>query len=243
MNERNQKIIITPEMSYEEVYRKIKNVLPFHRYEAEYYKDYVMNTRNIDRGTARIILTLAHEVYLKTDEDISFDRIITSICDNLENHQIELEELCIMNKHDILGAVMNDNFINYSRNINADVQSITLDRLLSDLNESGKNVIYKLSPSEATQFVKLWVDGHNSLAEVRIVSENVAIDNRCGECFTEEFDTEKMALKWLDSDMSYEEIGAFFERIHEEEEKEKDRISYYENEYVEELEEEDFELE
>lgn len=79
-------------------------------------------------------------------------------------------------------------------------------------NESEyQNKIYKVTHEELTEYVNDWTnknlnENHYDLLYCEDNGKFVAVDNRSGDCFVEEFQTEAQAVFWLDADASVDEI-------------------------------------
>ena len=74
------------------------------------------------------------------------------------------------------------------------------------------NKIYKISSKELGDYVNKWTNKEKLNYDYDLLyckEENgqfIAVDNRNGNCFVEEFDTEAQAVFWLDTDLSIEEV-------------------------------------
>jgi len=79
-------------------------------------------------------------------------------------------------------------------------------------NESEyQNKIYKVTHKELAKYVNDWTnknlnEKHYDLLYCEENGKFVAVDNRSGDCFVEEFLTEAQAVFWLDADTSVDEI-------------------------------------
>ena len=82
-------------------------------------------------------------------------------------------------------------------------------------NESKyQNKIYKVTHDELTKYVNDWTnknlnENHYDLLYCEDNGKFVAVDNRSGDCFVEEFQTEAQAVFWLDGDITVDEIPFF----------------------------------
>lgn len=71
--------------------------------------------------------------------------------------------------------------------------------------------IYKVSPEKLHEYVENWTNKkeQNYNFDLLYCEKNgiyIAVDNRSGECYVEEFETEAQAVFWLSSDVPVEEI-------------------------------------
>lgn len=203
---------LSSEMSFQEMYEKIKDVFPYHEMRREYLVSNTVENRNISRDVACVIYDVAFNSWMKRDTNLSLECFIDSICSSIELKKIKLSEVLNMNSHEILDAVEYDGFNAYSTLSDTEVVKCSLDEILSqNMYDVDLNVVYDMSPSDAKRFVDMWVD-KAKLPSIKIISESVGIDNSDNECFVEEFDSYEKALKWVSSGMECEEVEELFQQ-------------------------------
>lgn len=197
----NKSVSISSDMNDYMLYQQLQKInKDIENIERGYYL-HIIGQYGHDYQTSDRIYSVSHRAHLKTDDDISLDHIVVSLCEYIKEEKIDIDMLEQCNSYKIVHAIITDRpdiIQEKDEKIEKAVLKDILEKPDVDLTK-----IYELSEEDRCLFIDMWCD-NKPMPKISIISGCVAVDNIDNECYVEEFETREEALNWLGIDTSEE---------------------------------------